>query len=350
MRREGTGSTVDFDFLLQLNLFRKSLAQQKAVVGDFWRKARIVLEGSGISLKPLPRHWTSLRHNHFSVLFLAVFYALGISPRRVSLFARINHCFRAWVTACDNLLDRELKEMVLTDLPAGAEVFKSVHTLLLTDRIFMLFLLQAVREEVLQEDEMETLIPLSLSSLSASGRQEAREEGGVSSAVPPAEILYRFHRERTGRLFAAVLEPPLALGDIVLTDRKTAAVKEGLETLGLGCQILDDLCDLEDDLRDGKANYVAALVHSGHEADEKEALLDLLERRNFSDPTEEGALCRRFPAACETARGEASEILRRAFTLLGEGGLPFSGFYGNALHTAFMELYRQPELLGRLRS
>ena len=117
--------------------------------------------------RPLPRSWTGIGRNHFSVLFIAILSALAVPPPRLWVYARINHCFRSWVTACDNLLDGELKEMILTDLPAGALVFKSVHTLLLTDRIFLLFLHDALDRGVLTKGEVRRLCAVTLASLGA---------------------------------------------------------------------------------------------------------------------------------------------------------------------------------------
>jgi hypothetical protein len=83
-------------------IFKKT-AEQQDVLKDFWKKAGLVLSGSGVELKPIPREWTALGHNYFSVLFIAAFFHLGIPLSRLRLYARINHCLRSWVTSCDNL-------------------------------------------------------------------------------------------------------------------------------------------------------------------------------------------------------------------------------------------------------
>ena len=95
---------------------------------------------------------------------------------------------RTWVTACDNLLDDELKELIITDLPEKAKVFKSVHTVLAADRIFFLFLCEAVKKGVISDDEMEILLSNTMTAMSESGREEAEEEGGVDYSVKPEAI------------------------------------------------------------------------------------------------------------------------------------------------------------------
>ncbi len=214
----------------------------------------------------------SLRHNYFSVLFIAIFFILEIPIQRLMLFSGLNHCLRSWVTACDNLLDNELKEIIVTDLPENAHRFKSVHTLLLTDRIFFSFLLDARKAGTISDDEMVRLLNLSLAAISVSGREEAEEEGGVEDAPPPEQILHRVHIAKTGQLFAAPLSAPLALGDIDLKNPRVSQMKEGLLDFGLGCQILDDISDLGTDLQDRKYNYLASLIHHGSTTHEKELL------------------------------------------------------------------------------
>ena len=113
----------DFRFLLELGVFHKALAEQKQVVQSFWENAAQLLVNSGIQLKPMPVQWSSFRRNYFSVFFIVCFRVLGIADDRRRLFARLNHCLRAWVTCCDNLLDNELKELILTDLPQEAKIF-----------------------------------------------------------------------------------------------------------------------------------------------------------------------------------------------------------------------------------
>jgi len=339
----------EFDFLLQIALFQKSMTAQKATIHHFWDKAQLILEGSGIHLKPLPKSWTSLRHNYFSVLFIATFYILKIPAQRLMLFAGLNHCLRSWVTACDNLLDNELKEIVVTDLPEDAHTFKSVHTLLLTDRIFFSFLLDAVEAGTISRDEMVRLMNISLTAISVSGREEAEEEGGVQDIPLPDEVLNQIHFAKTGQLFTAPLSAPLALGDIDLKNPTVARVNEGLLAFGLGCQVLDDISDLGTDLHDQKYNYLAALIHHGGRRPEKDLLNTLQPGSYGKDIRQQVNLYQQFPEAAEKAFTEATTQLQRALALLSEAGLPWSPLNREMFIKILVKVFRHPNRLLNLR-
>jgi len=331
-----------FDFLLDIEVFRKSLAEQQAVIKDFWKKAGLVLSGSGVELKPIPREWTALGHNYFSVLFIAAFFHLGIPLPRLRLYARINHCLRSWVTSCDNLLDNELKEMIKTDLPEGATVFKSVHTILVTDRAFFLFLFDALDDGVISRDEMEKLLNVSLSAMTASGKEEAAEERGADYSIRPEEVLYKIHANKTGRLFTSPLAAPMSLGDI--GGERAESIRKGLFHFGLGCQILDDLNDIGTDLSRSKYNYLAACVIHGKNREERDRLEGLMGLHR-SDPD----LYRLFPSAFDAVKKEMAGQFDTSLSLMKEGGMPFGRAVRTPFINALMVLFNRPEIMIRLR-
>jgi hypothetical protein len=339
----------EFDFLLEIELFRRSLHEQQAVVRRFWEEGQRLLTGSGIHLTPIPKRWLSLRHNYFSVLFIAIFDLLELKPERKRFFARLNHCYRTWVTACDNLLDDELKELFPTDLPAGARVFKSVLTLMLADRIFFAFLQEAIAEGSLEATEADILLNISLTAISASGREEAMEEDGITEELSPERILAEIHRPKTGQLFTAPLQAPLALGDINGDDPQVIAFLGGLEAFGIGCQILDDLSDLGADLSAGKYNYLAAVIRHGEADGEKELLSEMTQRAVSEDLTADSGLYRRFPKAARTALQEGIDRLDGALAHLADGGLPLGKTQRRLFLAILTALYGQPNALLHIR-
>jgi hypothetical protein len=339
----------EFDFLLDIDLFKKSLSEQQAVIKHFWEKAGSVLDGSGIRLKPLPKSWTNLRQNQFSVLFIAIFFVLKIPLQRLRLYARLNHCLRSWVTACDNLLDCELKEMILTDLPEKAGTFKSVHTLLVTDRVFFSFLMDAVHSTIISEEEMMRLLSVSLSSISASGREEAEEEGGIDHTLPPGEVLERIHSVKTGQLFTSPLYAPIALGDIKTEDPQVGNAREGLMAFGLGCQILDDLSDLGMDLYDNKYNYLAALIVYGNDMKERDRWLALSSDGSTQSIRDDYRLYQKFPRASKNAIDMAVNQLQRALTCLSRAGLPMDSINRESFIKVLIKVFRHPNRLLNIR-
>ncbi len=332
---------LNFDFLLQLNLFRKGLSVQKGAVEAFWAEAGSLLAGSGIEARPLPKELLGMGRNLFSVLFIAAFMRLDIPEPRLRLYARINHCLRSWVTACDNLLDNELKETLLTDLPEQAQVFKSVHTLMVADRIFFRFLLEARDEGVIDDAQMRLLLHTTLASLSESGREEAEEEGGVDHQLPADEVLNRIHRAKTALLFAAPLAAPRALGDIRDDDPQLALIENGLMHFGLACQLVDDLDDLGVDIAARKYNYLIALIHHGDDETERNALAELEDQTELGhDPL----LYQRFPLAYETTRAEIGRQFSLSLRLLNEAGYGLGGRSGRMLVALLLRILGHPEI------
>jgi hypothetical protein len=339
----------NFDFLLELDLFRRCLGEQQAVVRRFWEEGARLLKGSGIHLRPIPKRWLSLRHNYFSVLFLVIFELLDLPVHRRRFYARLNHCYRTWVTACDNLLDDELKELFHTDLPSGAKVFKSVHSLLLADRIFFAFLQEAVSAGSFSSAEADALLNISLTAISASGREEAMEEAGATKDLSPFDVIEAIHRPKTGLLFTAPLQAPLALGDIHKEDPQVSAFLEGLELFGIGCQILDDLSDLGDDLSAAKYNYLAAVIRHGEDPAEKETLAALTRGARSQALTGESSLYRRFPKAAEATLQTAINRLETALMRLADAGLPLGKTRRRLFMGILTTLYGQPNALLHIR-
>jgi hypothetical protein len=334
------------DFLARVGLFRESLAEHREALADFWDKAGAVLAGSGVALAPLPRSWTALRHNHFSVLFIAVFRLLEIPAPRRRLYARLNHCLRAWVTACDNLLDGELRETLLTDLPAGAAVFKSAHTLLVVDRVFFLMLREAQSAGVIAPEEAERLIGLSLGALTASGRQEAEEEHGLTGRLTPARLLREVHGRKAGMLFTAPLAAPTALGDTG-SGTRFKDLSRGLHRFGLGVQILDDLTDLGQDLAGGRQNYFASVIAHGADAGERARLAAL---EGAAAVRADTTLWRSFPKGLARTQAQCSAQFRAGVDLLCRGGLPLNRAERAALAAGLAAVVRHPPLATHLRA
>lgn len=332
-------------FLGRVAAFRAGVAEQRAALEDFWAKAGEALQGSGVRLRPLPPAWRRIGHNRFSVLFVAVHRALGIPAPRRHLYAVLTHCLRSWVTSCDNLLDGELRETVLTDLPPDATVFKSAHALLVADRVLFLALLEAQEAGTITAPEARRLTAVSLAAISASGRQEAEEEAAPGRRLRPERLLRDVHARKAGALFTAPLAAPEALGDAAPGPR-LAALRDGLGSFGIAVQILDDLNDLREDLSRGRQNYLASLAVHGPDAGERHRLA-AWERAPATVPA---APWRALPAAAARAGAESRRRFEHALDLLVRGGLPLSRVERSALSAGLAALAANPALAERLRA
>lgn len=218
-----------------------------------------LLKDSGIRLEKVPPSFFSLKHNFFSVLFLFSYYRAGIAKTRRIFYTSINQCLRGMVTGCDNLLDDEYKQTLSTDLPETATRFRSVLDIMVSDRVLFELLMQAVSAGQLTLDQARQAGAVSLGALLKSGAQEAGEEAGIRSVLPPEQILSEVHHYKTGLLFQAPWAIPEKLENI--SPAQTEEVKTALYNIGMGCQLMDDMVDLQRDIRTRRHNYVHSLFY-----------------------------------------------------------------------------------------
>lgn len=247
--------------VLRCESFRRALAEQRAVLVEFFGLAEGLFARCAVPMQmPGPSVW-SIERNFFSTLFLATYGGLGLSAERRNLYGFMNQCLRALVTGCDNLLDDEYKDVFGFGPELHGEKFASVLAILAGDRILFEGLSRRRRAGLLGEEAMATLVRTSLTALLPSGLEEAAEEGGVVVPLSPTEILEGVHRVKTGQLFQATLDGPLALGEISKAQYET--VGRALSDFGVACQLLDDLVDLARDAGDRRYNYALATLGCG---------------------------------------------------------------------------------------
>ncbi len=200
----------------------------------------------------------SLSRNFFSALFMYSYHRAGIARERRILYAAVNQCLRGMVTGCDNILDDEYKKTLETDLPQQARRFRSILDIMVSDRILTEILLEYCLVNDQPLDRLVQAGRTSLHSLLKSGAQEASEEGGVAARLLPDDILTQIHHYKTGVLF----QSPWAIPAVFEVDINPAAesVREALYSIGMGCQILDDMVDVVSDLRETRHNYVLSVI------------------------------------------------------------------------------------------
>ncbi len=241
----------------------RALLVQQQTLRTFQAAAETVLSGY-CPVRPYADGALDLRKNLFSTLFLAGQASVGVPAERLPFCGLVNQCMRAWVTGCDNLLDDEAKEVIPFDLPAGGTRFRSVLTIMVADRVFADLLLQEQAAGNLSQAQALELSHLTLGWLLPSGLQEHEEEAGARAGLDGEALLQKIHVPKTGLLF----EAPLRLAEWLTggeTPRSRTA-RAGVRAFGLGCQILDDLVDLETDFRERRYNYLLALAgESGRE-------------------------------------------------------------------------------------
>ncbi|UCH21201.1 MAG: polyprenyl synthetase family protein [Deltaproteobacteria bacterium] len=212
--------------------------------------------------------------------------------RRI-LYAAVNQCLRGMVTGCDNILDNEYKKTLETDLPQQAWRFRSVLDIMVSDRVLFKILLKYHQMNQLTDDQVLAATAASLSALTQSGTQEASEEKGISKIFPPEEILKTIHHYKTGLLFQCPWAVPLTIENY--EKESVSYLLHALYQIGIGCQIMDDMVDISNDLKKYRHNYVISLIYHDSEDKEKNRLQDLM--ASNAKPHKKIVLLSDFPQA-----------------------------------------------------
>jgi hypothetical protein len=130
------------------------------------------------------------------------------------------------------------------------------------DRILFELLVEHCREHELPIDLALRASAASLHALTASGVQEASEEGGMEGRLRPEEVIDKVHHYKTGLLFQCTWAIPMIIEQH--PDAESTSVQGALYRIGIGCQLLDDIVDLMVDISNRRQNYVAsALLYDG---------------------------------------------------------------------------------------
>ncbi len=297
--------------------FRRALTLQVEAAAEFHRLAR-ELAGDALPVGPLPSESLAPGRNVFSTLFLAVTEALvGRSPH-LALYAMVNQSMRAWVTACDNLLDDEYKPVLPFAFHASGGRMRSVLTVMLADRVLAEF----VRARFAADGAAGRVGRLTLAALASSALEECEEESAGRGPLPPARVLDNVHERKTGDLFVAPLALPIELDRPDPPRAETA--RAALRRFGLACQILDDVMDMPDDLARGRQNLLASLAHFGGDA----------LRRRLDDARAAPAgwtAAERFLDLVERAWSLARERFDASFDALAQIGIDLSAAERDAL-------------------
>ena len=192
-----------------------------------------------------------IERNVFSTLFLAVIRAMISDSDRMPLYAMVNQGMRAWVTACDNILDDEYKPIFDFQFPESGPRMRSILTLLLADRVVTNYTAGHYPHAI------EQVARLSLRALMPCALQECAEEQRPVPILPPQVILDDIHKRKTADLFAAPLALPLAL-ETVQGETEQAGLA-AVRTFGAACQIIDDIRDMPDDVISGRHNLLVSM-------------------------------------------------------------------------------------------
>ncbi len=285
----------------------------------FWEKAAYILSDSGVELVVPKKDDIRPEDHFFSLLFLFAYVKAGIDRQKRLLYVAANQCLRGMVTGCDNLLDQEYKVTLETGLPKEATIFRSVLDIMVSDRVLTEIMFHGFYTDIFTLDQVKSSGKISLDALIKSGAQEAGEEKGIYEILPAKSVLNDIHSIKTGLLFQA----PWALPDLFedkLDVGNCEKIKKALFSIGLGCQILDDLVDLIIDLKMKRHNYVVSLFYES----QKKACLKFINtiRENGKTIDEKrliSTLQQEYPDLFRSAAHEAESVIKSGCRTLFSG-------------------------------
>jgi len=222
-----------------------------------------------------PNQLQYLQRNFFSSLFLSIYRAVGIPPERRQFYGQINHCIRGLVTATDNLLDDEYKELLPLHFPEPAIRFKSVMHILCFDRILEGLCRQGVTDGLIPADALEPLLATIFQAMVPIGAEEALEEGGITEILTPEAILSSVHMYKGGKLLCLAFAAPLLL-EVGRHDLLSLA-ETGVYQIGMALQVIDDLTDFYQDIAARNHNYLVSSAYHQGTGEERDRLTAVLQ-------------------------------------------------------------------------
>lgn len=307
--------------------FAEGAAKHRRLEEDFNRRlletcpSPSLLSFPHMELAP-EQYW---QRNFFSILFLSIFDAVGISPSRQHLYGMLLHAVRGIVTATDNILDEEAKGSVRIRMQG--KVLPNVLVTLIESGV----LHEVLRELCTDSANIRRTWGKLTEALFALGGEESEEEHAIEEVLPPKRLLDEIHRFRGGGLLLLAFVAP-EINEPQLADRIRVA-QAGVNHIGLSLQILDDLSDFEEDLRDRNHNMLRSwVVWQNPEGRVTDADLSALRSEVLRAPEQH------FATATRQVMEVAIEMALRGFELLHQVDHPVDRSAGLRLIAAMFKL------------
>ncbi len=239
------------------------------------------------------------KNNFFSILMTSILKSASISEKRVVLYTSLLSCLRQIITSVDNIIDKENKGIIFLRSLDNHTINNSLITLASHNVI------HRILEELGGNSRADIEI---IDRIQRIAMGEGKRDGGLYTTYPERDYIRdEIHRAIGGEL----LELALCCPKVLENSEKLTAYGRGLYRVGMALQALDDLCDIEEDLRDNKVNL--AVAHLMEDFNYKKE--DLL-RDSFSIGSEEN---REFLG--KYMKGIYEDLIE-GFKILRENGYP----------------------------
>ena len=266
------------------------------------------------------------QRNFFSILFLSIFDAIGITEQRQLRYGALLHGIRGVVTATDNILDDEAKGSVLLEL-AGGKVLPNVLVMLMESGVVHEAMLDVCHDRQAMRDTWRSL----MQALHALGAEESGEEQAIEHVLSPKDLLDQIHRFRGGGLLQlAFLAPEINEPHL---RHKIQIAKDGINHIGLSLQIIDDITDFQEDLQRRNHNMLRSwIVYNQPDGPCDDAQLKQLPAEKLKAPEAH------FSIATQQVMQLAIEMALAGFARLHEVGHPVERSAARELIQAMFKL------------
>lgn len=208
----------------------------------------------------------------FLILFHSVLDAIGANPAHTRICAELNFCIKGTITAADNLFDGQDKRLLPLEAREGS-TFGSILDLLVFESLTNRLLERGIQSDDISRQQATSIRRELLSMMASVGALEGSEEAGIDVIPPPARMIEAVHRVRGGALFELAFVAPRVIA--LAPTAVLSVARRAISKLGTAFQIVDDITDFENDVKQRSHNLlVSQIVHGGSE-DEKAAWASL---------------------------------------------------------------------------
>jgi len=259
--------------------------------------------------------------NFFSILFLSIFKAAGISQQNIIHYGVILHALRTIVTCSDNILDNEKKGPVFLNAGLSSTVLDNVMLTLMAHKSLEQSI-RMVTESGAVADRIENALLDSLCSVA--GGESMSNMDRFNGLPMPEEIIEKVHRKIGGELLRLALIAPLQNETELQPVLKN--MEDGVLLIGTALQMLDDVTDVTEDLLANKANLLASWIV--YKSCDEYWTYDQLNQRAAHDAADFKTL---FPNSTAGVVNTAIEKALNGFDMLARGGYPINRSVATAL-------------------
>lgn len=190
---------------------------------------------------------TSFKKNFFTILMLSLIHESGISKTRAISYGKIIIALRQIVTSVDNILDNEKK---------GSIFINSLNNPLVENSFISLVFQDLLTKEILKLSPTNTKVNIVLlEDIYSIAKGESIRKREFYKEYPSSKFIFEnIHSEIGGKL----LEISLTIPKLVENNPKITAFSDGLFTIGMSLQALDDFFDMEEDFYNKDVNLATA--------------------------------------------------------------------------------------------